>query len=67
MAQDAHRLVGGQDAAHQVGQIRDADHFIGAHVVSLAGAALIQKGEEPMGQVGLIEVGAEGRAIAENR
>ena len=59
-----HGFVGRQDVAHQVGQGGDADHLIGAHVVGLAGAAVLQQGEEPMGQVAVVEVVAQWRAVA---
>jgi len=59
-----HGFVGRQDVAHQMGKGGDADHLIGAHVVGLAGAAVLQQGEEPMGQVALVEVGAQGGAVA---
>ena len=48
-AQDMHGFVWRQDVAHQMGKGGDADHLIGAHVVGLAGAAVLQQGEEPMG------------------
>jgi len=47
-----------------MGEGGDADHLIGAHVEGLARAAVLQQGEEPMGQVGLVEVGAQGGAVA---
>ena len=64
LAQDVDGFVGRQDVAHQMGEGGDADHLVGAHVVGLAGAAVLQQGEEPMGQVALVEVGAQGRAVA---
>ena len=51
LAQDVHGFVWRQDVAHEMGEGCDADHLIGAHVVGLAGAAVLQQGEEPMGQV----------------
>ena len=48
-AQDMHWFILRQKVAHQVGQGGDADHLIGAHVVGLAGWAVLQQGEEPMG------------------
>ena len=63
LALDAHRFVWGQDVAHQMGEGGDADHLIGAHVVGLAGVAVLQQSEEPMGQVSLVEVGAQGAAV----
>ncbi len=63
-ALDADGFIWRQDVAHQVGEGGDADHLIGAHVVGLAGAAKLQQGEEPMGKVALVEVGAQGGAVA---
>ena len=57
-ALDVDGFIWRQDVAHQMGEGCDADHFIGAHVVGLAGLAVLQQGEEPMGQVALVEVGA---------
>ena len=64
LAQYLHGLVWRQDVAHQMGEGGDTDHLIGAHVVGLAWAAVLQQGEEPMGQVALVEVGAQGGAVA---
>ena len=59
-----HWFIWRQKVAHQVGEGGDADHLIGAHVVGLAGTAVLQQGEEPIGQVALVEVGAQGGAVA---
>ena len=64
LAQDVDGFVGRQDVAHQMGEGGDADHLVGAHVVGLAGAAVLQQGEEPMGQVALVEISAQGGAVA---
>ena len=63
VAQDMHWFIWREDVAHQMGEGGDADHLIGTHVVGLAGAAVLQQGREPMGQVALVEVGAQGRAV----
>ena len=49
LAKDSDVFVGRQDVPHQMGEGGDADHLIGAHVVGLAGAAVLQQDEEPMG------------------
>jgi hypothetical protein len=67
LAQDVNGFVWRQDVAHQMGEGGDADHLIGAHVVGLAGPAVLQQGEEPMGQVALVEVGAQVGAVARDR
>ncbi len=64
LAKDSDVFSWRQDVSHQMGEGGDADHLIGSHVVGLAGAAVLQQGEEPMGQDGLVEVGAQGCVVA---
>lgn len=66
LPEDVHRLHWIKNIAHQMSEIGDADHLIGAHVVGLAWAAPLQQGEEPMGQVALVQVGAQGCAVTGN-
>lgn len=54
LAQDVDGFVRRQNVTHQVGKGGDADHLVRAHVVGLAWAAVLQQGEEPMGEVGLV-------------
>ena len=48
-AEDMHWFIWREEVAHQIGEGGDADHLIGTHVVGLAGVAVLQQGEEPMG------------------
>jgi hypothetical protein len=66
LAEDVHRLPWRESITHQMGKIGDADHLIGAHVVGLPRPAPLQQGEEPMGQVALVKVGAQGCAVTGN-
>ncbi len=64
LAQDLHRFVWSQDVTHQISEGAGADHLVRTYVVSLAGPAVLQQGEEPMGQVSLVEECAQGGAVA---
>jgi hypothetical protein len=66
LAENVHRLLWSENIAHQMGKVSDADHFIRAHVVGLSRPAALQQGEEPVGQVALVEVGAQGCAVTGN-
>jgi len=62
--QESDMLVWRKDVANQMSKVCDTDHLIGAHVVGMAGAAVHQQAEEPMGQVFLVQVSAQGGAVA---
>ena len=44
LAEDVHRLLRNEKIAHHMGEVGDADHLIGANVVGLARAAVLQQG-----------------------
>lgn len=62
-AEDVQRFVWRQQIPHRLGESGDADYVVRPHIVSLAGSTVHEQGREPMGEIALVEVGAQGSAV----